>query len=76
MIFRSLILKHLIGLLDTWQASVIKGNPGELAVLAGSNEVLIMTYFQDPDYLIDSPPRSNQKGSIVWVPDLKILSTL
>jgi len=39
-IFRSFTSKRPIGLLDTWQASVIKGNPGELAVLAGSNEVL------------------------------------
>jgi len=26
-------------LLDTWQASVIKGNAGELATLAGTTEV-------------------------------------
>jgi thiamine-phosphate diphosphorylase/hydroxyethylthiazole kinase len=28
-----------VALLDTWQASVIKGNAGELAALAGTNEV-------------------------------------
>jgi len=28
-----------VALLDTWQASVIKGNAGELAALAGTTEV-------------------------------------
>lgn len=60
MIFRSLISKRPIGLLNTWQASVIKGNPGELAVLAGSNEVLIITYSHD--YLIDSLQGSIKGG--------------
>jgi thiamine-phosphate diphosphorylase/hydroxyethylthiazole kinase len=31
---------HCIALLDTWQASVIKGNAGELAALAGTTEVM------------------------------------
>lgn len=32
-------LHEKIEFLDLWQASVIKGNAGELAALAGSNEV-------------------------------------
>lgn len=35
----SLITDKFQDLLDTWQASVIKGNAGELAALVGSNEV-------------------------------------
>lgn len=35
----ALNLLRKIGLLNMWQASVIKGNAGELAALAGTTEV-------------------------------------
>ena len=33
----------IIGLLDTWQATVLKGNAGELAAIANSLEVPMLT---------------------------------
>ncbi|KAF4620648.1 hypothetical protein D9613_000236 [Agrocybe pediades] len=45
-------------LLDTWQASVIKGNAGELAALAGTTEVLskgvdsVGSGFKDPEAFV------------------------
>ena len=61
-------------LLDSWQASVIKGNAGELATLAGTTEVKFSVAFC---LQIHSQfRRSDRKVSIVWVRVSRILQHL
>lgn len=46
----------LLGLLNEWQATVIKGNAGELGALAGSDEVgLVLNYING--YEVTFKPR-------------------
>ena len=61
-------------LLDTWQASVIKGNAGELATLAGTTEVIFPVSFSLQIHL--QFRRSDRKVSIVWVRVSMILQHL
>ncbi|KAJ4497211.1 thiamine biosynthetic bifunctional enzyme Thi4 [Lentinula lateritia] len=67
-------------LLDSWQASVIKGNAGELAALAGSNEVqskgvdTIGSGFEDPVSFVRNLARKERcvivmSGKIDYISD-------